>query len=150
MEILYRGKHSILDSKWIYGYYCRSEDCGRGIWRPTIIRSSDLQYFTVDRKTVGQYIGFEDRNLAKIFEGDWVRIHQFAFDGSDYGEVEGFIKRGEYGWLLAGIKGKEVNDYMGYKDGEGEIYLMDFYGVDVPDCYEIIGNIHDNPDLLEA
>ena len=146
-EIKFRGK-CIETNQWVYGYY----DCVRTPfinWMEEYGMGGMLCSAQVDPKTVGQYTGLKDKNGTEIYEGDILKMHQFLFDGNEYEkETIGVIKWGEYGWLLSQIDGKEVNEYMGHKNGEGETYLIHFYGLH-EESFEVIGNIHDNPELVE-
>ena len=83
--------------------------------------SKHFNWKKVDQETVGQYTGLKDKNGVKIFEGDIVRV------------VNG-------PWL-----GKPVFQY---KSPAGKALL----GIEIASDKgaEIIGNIHDNPELLEA
>lgn len=82
-------------------------------------------------ETVGQYIGLTDKNGTKIFEGDIVRItdeHESIYDcNCGVGDIQ--FKYGH--WY---VLGKPQNSLW-----------------DLCDCYycEVIGNIHDNPELLK-
>lgn len=63
-SVLFRGK-STETGKWVYGYYVYSKICDKH----TI--HTDLGLFAeVDQDTVGQYVGFCDKNGKKIFGGD--------------------------------------------------------------------------------
>jgi len=155
-EIKFRGKTEP-DGHWVYGSlisrrvffgwlhwitYQESVDKKNELWSDCEAR--------VKSETVGQYTGSKDKNGVKIFEGDVVNMHQFLFDGSEHETaITGVIKQGDYGWTLSRIKNKEVNDYMGYENGEGETYLVDFYGLH-DESFEVIGNEWDNPELLEV
>jgi uncharacterized phage protein (TIGR01671 family) len=134
-EILFRGKSSV-NGKWYYGYYVnRFHDC---------IIHSGVQpddYEIVKPKTVGQYTGLTDKNGKPIFEGDIVgakhseqKINVPCLVG--FGEFEDVDSLDDYnysGWFLKAY-GKCLSILEPGKDG---IEL------------EVIGNIHDNPELLE-
>ncbi len=128
-EILFRGKR-LHDNKWIYGNFV--SDCDGS---PHIIESrffcedghhlqyednTDTPVFIIP-ETVGQYTGLTDKNGVKIFEGDIV----------DYisSDVIGNLKTGT-------IIVEDMTDY------DTMIYLNH------SDELQIIGNIHDNPELL--
>ncbi len=74
-------------------------------------------------ETVGQYTGLTDENGKKIFEGDII-------NDIDYGFMKCTYWRGSFVW---------------YKQDGFQIESMRYVPV-----IEIIGNIHDNPELLEV
>lgn len=82
----------------------------------------------VDPETVGQYIGRKDKKHREIYEDDLVK--------DDYNSVYQVVYN-EY-FASFGLRRKQ-DAYMHYF---GEAFESE-------DC-EIIGNIHDNPDMLEA
>ena len=82
---------------------------------------------TVIPETVGQYTGLTDKNGKKIFEGDIVKL--FYKDGFEIGLI---------GWSNIDFRYKFASP-----DGTA-------YGFDVTDIFEVIGNIHDNPELLKG
>lgn len=85
----------------------------------------------VDRNTVGQYTGLTDKNDDPIYEGDIVRYVSKAGTPADY-EVLWSEKRGA--WMLR------------YRDSKNERLSVAAHHRMI----EIIGNIHDNPELLEV
>lgn len=86
----------------------------------------------VNPATVGQYTGLTDKNGTKIFEGDIVKITDDN-DNTDFSD--GGIGNVEFICGLWYVSGKPQNGLWDLMQG--------YY------C-EVIGNIHDNPELLEG
>ena len=142
-EILFRGKTQQY-TRWIYGdlnHYM----CDDGVF----IAENGYSMHRVFKETVGQYTGLTDKNGKKIFEGDIVKIEHsdYAFDGMtlEYRKEKGVIAYDNIG-SVGLIVGR-------YKD---ENVWSDFFNVlGLTDrieswSFEIIGNIHDNPELLKG
>ena len=128
-EILFRGKprHS---EKWIEGMLTAKGKSIAVIGQFTDNYTS-VQCHTniaVKAETVGQYTGLTDKNGNKIFENDIIR-----------GEYETYIIGFEYGAF--GTVDIGHTDVFPFCD--------DAYGINTKE-FEVIGNIHDNPELLEA
>ena len=95
----------------------------------------------VDPETVGQYIGLTDMTGKKIFEGDIIKI-RFESDSFThpaepivwYTLAKVFWSSEQFGWYAAFASGEELS----------------MWEYDDPDDVEIVGNIHDNPELLEV
>lgn len=125
-EILFRGKR-IDSGEWEYGGCVFTENKVCLIYNQT--HSIDLQGCTVEGNSVGQYTGWTDKNGTKVFEGDIVRyndtIHKVIFCTIN-------------GSAFFGITMPE----------RGEIWNFD--GITCANKMEVIGNIHDNPELLEG
>lgn len=142
-EIEFRGKR-IEDDKWIYGYYWYVEEHYANPIENKIhfikSKNNGIDY-GIDIETLGQYTGLKDKNGTKIFEGD-------VFE-EERDEIRGVVvfENGAFKIKWYGIK-TVLKEY-GYDDGgwgEIETESFDMYYVDK---MEVIGNIHDNPELLE-
>ena len=81
-------------------------------------------------ETVGQYTGLIDKNGKEIFEGDIVK------DGCLFGKVVYATAQEGYEGM-AGFMVDDVND--GLQNYNGFWHQV-----------EVVGNIHDNPELLEG
>lgn len=123
-EILFRGK--IIEpceyqGQWLEGFYAVENG------KPFIAipKENGLNGFYCDPETVGQYTGLKDKNGKKIFEGDicW-------FYGGDY-----YSGLWEQNAIVA---------ITNMTDDEQTHYLNN------AEYCEIIGNIFDNPELLEG
>lgn len=125
-EILFRGKRKD-NGDWHEG-----EDIMRNTIRGKVcLAKIGEDWISVDPKTVGQYTGLIDKNGKKIFEGDIVKIPLYE------GCQERVIAVVAWDILCAVfyLHGKQVK--------------TDFYHYFGDDC-EVIGNIHDNHELLEG
>lgn len=149
-EIKFRGK-SKKDGKWLYGYLGESkvrilntEYLEKVIFNNVLSFNSDNYPFivkdiSVDPNTVGQYTGLKDKNGKEIYEGD---IMFLSDRGSHKEEV--IVEHGLYGWTFYNPKTSTF-----YSDGSHTYCAIENYrfmfGTGV--C---IGNIHDNPELLNT
>lgn len=136
-EILFRGKR-VDNGAWVEGAFCL-KDCddpfGYMVDRPSIIKYDppfDGFWFRVDPETVGQFTGLTDKNGKKVFEGDIVKIKDFS--GGCYLTCDQPTSNFAVKWY--GKEGRFGIDYM-------KLFPYDFTKS------EVIGNIHDNPELLK-
>ena len=136
-EILFRGKQ-IDSGEWVEGFVIRWTDGSASIDSGSAL----FAQLAVDPETVGQYTGLKDKNGKRIFEGDVLKIAK-ALDGCgtyyipplDY-PVNVVVKWDLCAWMWETLcKDKR---YIGFPEAWG------YY-----EC-EVIGNIHDNPELLEV
>lgn len=147
-EILFRGKRKD-NGKWVEGhygeYYSGKEKVSCiSISKETI---SGSLYYDVIPKTVGQYTGLCDKNGVKIFEGDILQGNEYPYysDGkyNYYAEVVFF----DDDCFAAGFcthKNPKAK-VKGISDGNCEL-IEDF----ISDNWLVIGNIYDNPELVEV
>ena len=121
-EILFRGKRDG-DGEWVMGDRAGYSDYVM-IWD---LIDKGVGYL-VDPATVGQFTGLTDKNGKKIFEGDILR------DGlGDDGVVTYFES-------IASFKYQVGNEVWNLNEGDPNRSTQLQYT-------EIIGNIHDTPDL---
>lgn len=125
-EILFRGKD--IYGKWRYGDLINLTNAIKQICNHTQLEHAH----SVDIKTIGQYTGLTDKNGKRIFEGDVCKNTK-----------TGKIVSVQWHGTMAG--------YVWSKRKENNQHLFDFGELfRVYDKYEVIGNIHDNPELLKG
>ena len=159
-EILFRGKMD--NGEWVYGSFCMDALeqfnglCGvDGFIRLYDKAKGKMQTYEVDRETVGQYTGLKDKNGKRIFEGDIVR---YTFDSPDdpTATENGLkVRTGRIFWSdwrasFAVTAGRNLsaalnNDVAVYVRGR-QVYEY----VRGANTVEVIGNIHDNPEMLKG
>lgn len=131
-EILFRGKIIELceyQGQWLEGFY--AVENGKPFI--AIIKENGLNGFYCDPETIGQYTGLTDKNGNKIFEGDVVKykiIVLSLFGKMEYKETKSVV---EY----------NAPCFSPFEADLYEDYVM-------PEEAEVIGNIHDNPKLVEG
>ena len=143
LEILFRGKSVNLHNgskDFVYGQYVQNRD-GKMIYSDTW--EDGIQKHYVIEKTVGQYTGLTDKNGNKIFEGD------IFFVEDDMPAVvifkDGCFRLQVYG--LVGTYTESGYDEVGGGFGIVECEPIDWYYIH---NMQVIGNIHDNPELLKG
>lgn len=138
-EILFRGKR-IDNDEWVEGYLCKSvvhnETFHQNVVVDTIEAYDGKSYLNivfrnVHKNSIGQFTGLTDKNGKKIFEGDIVRDE---YNGGIAWIA--FLQQG-CGWYLVF---KNTDRRMGHRSRNSA------YDNDLE--LEVIGNIHDNPELL--
>ena len=153
-EIKFRGKcidmSNDMYGKWIFGHL---------VVRPIHDNSGDRYFiceaghkfikcigkmtstYEVDPETVGQYTGLTDKNGKKIFEDDIIKTHYANAPKADFIEQVVFHN----GRFCAMFEHNKMGMLSSLVDGikhipQDESVYMEF-------C-EVIGNIHDNPELI--
>ncbi len=157
-ETLFKGKR-IDNNEWVKGYYCPKPfshfPCSPTIFPADTINSSWCG-FEVDPKTIGRYADFTDKNGTDIFEGDIVNFFDMSMRGKIVFECGAFgIKvLPHIEWDLLDID-VPFNNRPCFCYNDNFISLWEIYWnfkqeQDDNSLYEveIIGNIHDNPELL--
>lgn len=157
-EILFRGKR-IDNGEWVEGSFLRDGEAHRLARQeglpfsdcyivPKTERDNVRTYLTqgilldtiahhVIPATVGQYTGLQDKNGKRIFEGDIVAQSWYDFDepaDDCFGEV--IYSVADCSFSVLDLNKNEIMSM-----GQGISYHWEA---------EVIGNIHDNPELMEG
>ena len=133
-DILFRGKR-VDNGEWTEGYLYKIWNKVFLLWGMT---GDSPNMEEIKPETVGQFTGLCDKNGKKIFEGDIVLFEDESPTNYEYHDCTemrcGEIKFGDGAFYITNRIAVEMGDLLYC----GEL-----------DC-EVIGNIHDNPELLEV
>ena len=143
-EILFRGKRIDIN-EWIEGYYAVSPTDSKSYIYAKDYTEVDIaedgfhvayRLIQVFPTTVGQYIGLTDKNGEKIFEGNICKFREW-----DNGKMcwIGYVHFEHCQFIISGGANEECPSNF-------HLVLSRFS----PENIEVIGNIHDNPELLEV
>lgn len=128
-EILFRGKNEA--DVWYYGAYLPYESGEVAILESFSKYGYEAvelsQRCKVTPETVGQYTGLTDKNGKKIFEGDIIQSLKSS--------VTGLVQ-----WF------PEHSAFMVWCKSANEVGFL----YECADIIKVIGNIHDNPELLKG
>lgn len=152
-EILFRGKRAN-NKEWVEGGIIPLDaDSGYVFIAEPFLSASTLPIYEIIKhhthlvipETVGQYTGLTDKNGKRIFEGD-ILLVKTTLDS-----VDKVTRDDEY--IVKGIV--VFNEGHFELDGEGLILFTYWGGKSLFKAahfkeYEVIGNIHDNPELLKG
>lgn len=134
-EILFRGKtikqnkgvtteKTIKENMWVYGNLTIGEIEG---YKADMI-SNKKEIYYINPETIGQYTGLTDKNGTEIFEGDIMPVWE---NGEKY--LYKVVYCGDC-FMLAMLDSEQGSYPLSIKH----------------DISEVIGNIYDNPELLEV
>lgn len=121
-EIKFRAIN--IKGEFIYGCYVTDNEDYHAIVSP--LNKLEMKNTPVDSDTVGQFTGLQDKNGVDIYEDDIV-------DGVTYKDHSTHI-------------GRVLYDYNGYMISTGEKSLT----LSLTEKLTVIGNIHQNPELLKC
>lgn len=143
-EILFRSKAinrepgreyrtSYKNGDWVYGLITEPYNAKYG-FSAEMRNENGVTGIDVDHITIGQYTGIDDNNGKKIFEGDICNFSQFDNKG-DEKQIRCSVVYHSGSFWLSSIKDDR---------------MFPFAYLPIPEtAIEIIGNIYDNPELLE-
>ena len=125
-EILFRGKRKD-NGEWVYGNFVRG--CVDDFAYIVEFGNKELcrNYVEVIPETVGQYTGLTDKNGKKIFEGDIMAFTAYGFD---------YVGTVKFDYGNASVMCEHASPFLDQAVSKHGAY--------------IIGNMHDNPELLKG
>lgn len=137
-EILFRGKRTDT-GEWIEGYFEKYNGCSYINLQTERLNSGGYpirEFVEVIPETVGQFTGLTDKNGKRIFEGDIGFFKQT--DGA---------KRNGKRIICTGkvVYWNKTASYAVESKDEAGVKYFDYFPIN---DFEIIGNVHDNPELL--
>lgn len=117
--------NNIKSGDMIFGQFIES-----GVDAPCIV-FGDGEQIKIQRDTLGQLTGMNDRNGNPIFEGDALRQHHDDGESNYFGIVEWAMFDDWFGWS---VKNCDYNDNLFVWESEN---------------IEVIGNVHENSALRQ-
>ena len=152
-EILFRGKR-LHDNKWIYGNFVSDCEGNSHIIEPRFFYedghhlqyedNTDTPVFIIP-ETVGQYTGLTDKNGVRIFEGDILDVSSdVAYGGVAVHRLGYFVVEFHNGCFM---KSALDDPQLSFFDNAKRKGLYHFISTDI---HKIVGNIHDNPEILKG
>ena len=148
-EIKFRAKHG---KEWVYGDL-------HLLSKMPHIHTDPFTKKSINIETIGQYTGLKDKNGKEIYEGDILRVEEFKNESGPIEKSEEFYEVFD----LEDMKGEKQREYtspVSWEDGafvisvnrKGDTDLSALFGdmrLSFPIfIFEVIGNIYDNPELI--
>ena len=136
-EVIFRGKRAD-NGEWIEGSLLGIDWCDKPSTYSIAPNMPVSVFYSVLPETVGQYTGLTDKNGVRIFEGDILKSTIKIIDCDDEGFSISHYDEEDIGiveWIKDGFM-------IAHKSGT---WARSFYGCE----NYVIGNIHDNPELLQ-
>lgn len=105
----------------------------------------------VDPKTVGQYTGLKDKNGKEIYEGDILSYKHIKYTDCSKEKIEAIEEEVLIGLITYRPLASIIKPYsenvmcLGYDNINKECLVIDLESEEL----EVVGNIYENPELLE-
>lgn len=136
-EIKFRGKSSLKGfNPWVYGYLYVDDNEQAFIF--SSVDDNVINQCPVFEETVGQLTGLQDKNGKDIYEGDILSYE------NEYGRKHIHRVYREKGGLVINSHSEDVNkEVINFYEATADMQTSKW----IEQC-EIIGNVFDNPELL--
>lgn len=130
-EIKFRGRKP--NGEWVYGDLVTTETTNGQPSKKEILPFGRAVFEEVEEDTIGQFTGLLDKNGKEIYEGDIIR------GNCGHGEVRHLISFYDMtaSFVAEILPDTDINDYC----TASQIWILKY-------SKEVLGNIHDNPELL--
>ena len=143
-EIKFRGR--IVNSKeWAYGSLVIYPDGEYNILAPRNGHSPKMDDWLVEVDTIGQFTGLYDKNGREIYEGDILTADEYPFMGDGKMNYVAVVEWFDYDacWYAS------LQLHVDSKARGISVCCPVSFDEDAAKIYEVIGNIHDNPELIK-
>lgn len=147
-EFLFRGKRTDCEA-WVEGDLLHYESgemaiC-KGFSNYGYEATEIIGRYKVIPETVGQYTGLTDKNGVRIFEGDILDVSSdVAYGGVAVHRLGYFVVEFHNGCFM---KSALDDPQLSFFDNAKRKGLYHFISTDI---HKIVGNIHDNPEILKG
>nr|DAU13387.1 MAG TPA: YopX protein [Caudoviricetes sp.] len=144
-EILFVGKRTD-NNEWICGSLKHTKIKDFDYYE--IITLDNLQSATVKPETIRQFTGLTDKNGKKIFEGDIIKAYfqPQNFKNPPYAIGSVIFENGTFKVVVH--VSKNSIEYKVFEKEDIAAYSIEHNFLDRYYVLEVIGNIHDNPELF--
>jgi len=158
--IEWRGK-DIDTGEWVYGFYGKKPRAKGQSDEHFIIKTSEKDYtqkgtlilfadYVVNPDTIGQFTGLHDKNDKEIYEGDIICFKKPVYEVDPCDDLLNIIDIETYKGLVCFMNGQFIVETEHRLKGRFKQPLYDhIYACLGNGEITVIGNIHDNPELLE-
>ena len=130
--IKFRGfTNCLVQDKWVYGFLSEEDK----------IRKTNLIDYEVDDKTIGQFTGLYDKNGKEIYENDILKVK--TNEGIEYNPLLVVYSEVYGGFCLLSKNVLNITPDKPHRP------INPNWWDGFKDEIEVIGNIHDNPELIK-